>query len=104
MKAHDVQPDGELTAEQLQVVAKLSDAEVRDIDRALLENTAERWRKVARVVGDTMLQAPYRDNSLPDIYYAGRIRRLVEDGTLESQGNLSYMRYSEVRRPITNET
>jgi len=34
---------------------------------------------------------------IPDIYYANRVRALVEAGRLESQGNLDYMRFSEVR-------
>jgi hypothetical protein len=37
--------------------------------------------------------------NIPDIYYAQRLRRLVAVGELESQGNLEYMRYSEVRLP-----
>ena len=37
--------------------------------------------------------------NIPDIYYAQRVRRLVAVGELESQGNLEYMRYSEVRLP-----
>lgn len=36
---------------------------------------------------------------IPDIYYAQGIRRLVDEKKLESQGNLSYMRYSEVPLP-----
>ena len=38
--------------------------------------------------------------NIPDIYYAQRVRRLVAVGELESQGNLEYMRYSEVRLPV----
>lgn len=34
----------------------------------------------------------------PDLFYAIRVRYLVESGRLVSQGNLSRMRYSEVRR------
>ena len=37
--------------------------------------------------------------SVPDLFYAERLRKLVQDGKLESQGNLHYMRFSEVRLP-----
>ena len=37
--------------------------------------------------------------NVPDVYYAQRVRRLVAVGELESQGNLEYMRYIEVRLP-----
>ena len=34
---------------------------------------------------------------VPDGYYAQRVALLVDSGKLESQGNLEYMRFSEVR-------
>lgn len=104
MNSHDVQPDGELTPEQVKLVEELTDTEVQTIDDALLANTCDKWRKVARVVGTTMMELPCRIEGVPDLYYSQRIKRIVEDGLLESQGNLSYMRYSEVRRPDGNET
>jgi len=36
------------------------------------------------------------------VFYAERIRALADFGRLESQGNLSYMRFSEVRLPNEN--
>ena len=93
------QPDTPLSAEQLALVAALTPGEVIDIDRALLSNTDGRWRKVAMVVGKTMGELSNRRQGIPDTYYAQRVRLLVEGGSLESQGNLAYMRFSEVRRP-----
>jgi hypothetical protein len=92
-------PDESLTAEQEALVASLSAAEIEAIDRALLGNTLERWRKVAMVVGKTMMELEGRRAGIPDTFYAQRVRHLVETGSLESQGNLAYMRFSEVRRP-----
>ena len=57
------------------------------------------WRKVARIVGMTIGDLSERLPNVPDVYYAQRVRRLVAVGELESQGNLAYMRYSEVRLP-----
>ena len=36
---------------------------------------------------------------LPDLYYAQRVRALVERGMLIGEGSLDYTRYSEVRLP-----
>lgn len=104
MNSHDLDPDPELTPEQLKLVAELTDAEVEAIDNALLANASGMWRKVARIVGTTMTELPCRVEGIPDVFYSQRIKRLVEAGALESQGNLSHMRYSEVRRVIENET
>ena len=104
MNGHDVEPDGVLTPDQVKLVEQLTDAEIQAIDNALLANTCEKWRKVARVVGTTMMKLPSRVEGIPDVYYSQRVQSLVKDGLLESQGNLSYMRYSEVRRPGENET
>lgn len=98
MNSHDLEPDPPLTTEHLAVIESLSEAQVAEIDRALLANCTGRWRKVAAVVGDTMTYR-FMDafEGVPDVYCAQRICRLVEKGTLESAGNLGHMRYSEVR-------
>ena len=93
------EPDPPLTKEQLALVNKLSEIDIKRIDKILLSNACHYWRKVARVVGTTMMELPERIPGIPDIYYAQRIRHLIEEGKLESQGNLDYMRYSEVRLP-----
>ena len=104
MNSHDLHPDPELTPEQLKLVGQLTEAEVEAIDNALLANASEMWRKVARIVGTTMMELPCRIEGVPDVYYSQRIKSLVEVGLLESQGDLSHMRYSEVRRANGNET
>ncbi len=89
-----------LSDEQKARVAQLTDEEFDIIDQGLLSNACERWRKVARVVGSTMkIGSPTRIEGVPDIFYAQRIRILVESGKLESVGNLDYIGYSEVRLP-----
>lgn len=100
----DMEPDGKLTPEQEQLVGQLTEDEVRKIDMALLSNTNDRWRKVAMVVATTMLELPRRINDIPDIFYSQRIRKLVDEERLIARGDLSYMRYSEVRKPAVNET
>jgi hypothetical protein len=94
--------EAQMTPEQLAKVAQLSQSEIRAIDETLLSNARHEWRKVAMVVGLTMTRCNDAV-SLPDIFYSQRVRKLVEDGRLESQGNLVYMRFSEVRLPTTSQ-
>ena len=46
-----------------------------------------------------MMDDSLRIAGLPDLYYAQRVKLLVESGALLSESNLDYMRYSEVRLP-----
>jgi len=89
--------DSPLTPEEEATVAKLSEADLREIDEALVSNTKSQWRKVAMVAAITMSSLSNHLSELPDVFYAIRVRKLVEDGVLESQGNLARMRFSEVR-------
>jgi hypothetical protein len=41
--------------------------------------------------------APHHKKGIPDLFYAQRIRHLIASGQLESQGNTTSMRFSEVR-------
>ncbi|MEW8023822.1 MAG: DUF3658 domain-containing protein [Candidatus Thiodiazotropha endolucinida] len=96
----DMEPDGKLTPEQEQLVGQLTADKVREIDVALLSNTSDKWRKVTKVVAMTMLELLPRINDIPDIYFSQRIRKLVGNKQLEARGDLSYMGYSEVRKPV----
>lgn len=68
-----------------------------DIDNAILAVVREQWRKVAFIIA-TVVHAR-NDQAVEDDYnlVAARIVALVEQGRLESQGDLSNLRYSEVR-------
>ena len=93
----DRTPDPPLSEEQIKLVAKLSPAEVEHIDQVLLSNCSSQWRKVARVVGSTLLSLKPTHSGIPDLYCSQRVAKLVAEGKLESAGNLQFMRYSEVR-------
>jgi pimeloyl-ACP methyl ester carboxylesterase len=92
-------PDSPLNAEQAVHVSRLKQEDLWEIDRVLLAQAAPNWRKVARIVGMAIGELSERFPNIPDVYYAQRVQRLVAVGELESQGNLAYMRYSEVRLP-----
>ena len=93
------EPDPPLDVAQSMRVSKLTQEDLWDIDRELLTQSARSWRKVSRIVGQAIDKLSSRIPDVPDVYYAQRVRRLVAVGELESQGNLEYMRHSEVRLP-----
>ena len=98
--------DQPMNESQRAVANSLTEDTLQEIDRALLANVAKLPRKVARVVGSTMSNPEVRVSGLPDLFYAERVRLLVESGKLESKGNLYAMRYCEVWLPESraNET
>ena len=89
--------DPKLTSEQAAQVARLSRAQIQQIDQAILSQNDHQWRKVARIVASVMTQLNNRPAGIPDIFYAQCVRRLVAEGMLESRGNISAMQHSEVR-------
>jgi hypothetical protein len=89
--------DPPLSAEEQAVVDQLGATDLQFIDDTILSNSAECWRKVARVAGLAQDALASRYSGLPCVFYALRISRLVDAGRLDSQGDLSYMRFSEVR-------
>ncbi|WOB06854.1 DUF3658 domain-containing protein [Piscinibacter gummiphilus] len=92
-------PDTELDEEDLAAISQLPEADIAAIDVALLAECATSWRKVARVVGSAMKSLQEKLDDIPDGYYARRVVALAAAGKIESDGNLHYMRSSEVRLP-----
>jgi hypothetical protein len=69
-----------------------------EIDLALLANVTNQWRKVAFVVGMTMMEIDSKRRvGRDDLYFAKRIAVLVRRGLIEHTGDLNRMRYCEVR-------
>jgi Protein of unknown function len=99
MSGHDMKPDPPLTPEQAIHVSRLRQEDLWEIDRVLLALSGPAWRKVACIVGMTIGDLSQRFPNIPEVYFAQRVRRLVAVGELESQGDLEYMRLSEVRLP-----
>jgi hypothetical protein len=90
--------DPALSPQQEALVQSLSAQNIEKIDAVLLSQATLRWRKVAMVVDLAMSALEDRVEGIPDLYYAQRVKRLVEHGELEAQGDLSRMGYCEVRR------
>lgn len=90
--------DPPLSAEQERLVGTLSQSQIDAVDSAILSSCVTQWRKVARVVPAAMAQVGSALSGVPDLFYAKRVRALVERGALDAQGDLRRMRYSEVRK------
>jgi hypothetical protein len=93
----EMEPDPPLDVEQSMRVSRLTQQELWEMDHVLLAHAAPNFRKVARIVGMAISDLSPRIPDVPDVYYAMRVRHLVEVGKLESQGNLRVMHVSEVR-------
>jgi hypothetical protein len=78
----------------------LISAPITYFDQRLLAAAKISWLKAARVVGEVLVSFIDEDIAqVGDLVLASRLRALVEAGQLESQGDLSNIRYSEVRLP-----
>jgi hypothetical protein len=88
-----------LSDQEQSAVARLTDTDLQVIDATILASSSNRWLKVARVVTWTEKSLSDRFPGLSYVFYAQRLIHLTEQGRLESQGNLEYMRFSEVRIP-----
>jgi len=70
----------------------------KEIDGTLLANITNNWRKIAFVVGRTMMQIDDKQRvGLDDLYFSTRVSVLVEKGLIEFDGDLNQMRECEVR-------
>jgi hypothetical protein len=68
-------------------------ASVDQIDKVLIATVTARWSKSAMVVARAMTQLSGVDDEL----LQQRLKSLAERGLIESAGNLSELRHSEVR-------
>jgi hypothetical protein len=71
-----------------------------ELDEMILSFARPRWRKVAMIFVETLHLCEGRAVRTSDEAIEARIRALVDAGRLESQGNLSRPRHSEVRLPL----
>ena len=69
------------------------------LDELILSVVKPNWQKVAMVLGKALRLSESRGLETSYAALASRISVLCVDGRLESQGNLSKWRYSEVRLP-----
>jgi Protein of unknown function len=95
--------DPPMTESELKIVALLTPSDFEKIDKQILANIVVNWRKLARVVAQTMGDLEREFPLVPDLFYAHRVMVLTDNGLIEAQGNLKRLRYSEVRLPRISE-
>ena len=66
----------------------------QELDRLIISLALPNWQKVAMVIAKSFDRL---DMQIDADRLAARIEHLVRTGRLESQGNLSRWRYSEIR-------
>ena len=91
--------DPPMTSEEEAIAASLSPSMIESIDRALLSHAKARGRKVAMLVALAMSDPALRVSGLPDLFYARRVKVLVDKGALVADGEFTSMGRSEVRLP-----
>jgi hypothetical protein len=92
-------PDTQLEATQLEFVSRLTATDLEVIDRTLVANSTSSWQKVHRVIGYALVDLKSQLPGIPLGLYAQRVAALVQNGALLAQGNLEFIRQSEVRLP-----
>jgi len=85
--------------EDLNAVIALSTSDVELIDSWLLEGISHRWQKVAKVVATAIMTSDRLEKlvEIPDLYFGMRVEKMVENRLLKSKGDLTKMRFSEVK-------
>jgi hypothetical protein len=86
-----------LNAIESAAATKLSAQELGEIDAAILACVVSEWRKVAMIVAMASQKLEAKFPQFSYVFYTQRIVNLVADHRLESQGNVTSMRFSEVR-------
>ena len=69
------------------------------IDECILRYTTEQWQKVAMVAAGVMFETDPDMSEVNDFEVAERVKALVAEGRIQSQGNLDDMRHSQIRLP-----
>jgi hypothetical protein len=87
-----------MDAEDQAIVAALSPMQIEAIDLAVMQEASARWSKVARGLGTFRKKRPGIPEDVPLEFIWERSCRLVAQGDLESQGDISQWGASEVRR------
>jgi hypothetical protein len=86
-----------LSSEERAAVDSLTENELESIDACILSHCSDRFLKVARIMSRTERELGERFPKLSYIFYTLRLQHLVDAGYLDAAGNLSFMRFSEVR-------
>ena len=90
-------PNPPISAEEKAAADLLSQQDLEAIDACILSHCADRFYKVARIMGRTQDELAERFPNLSYVFYTQRLKRLVDTGHLDAAGEVFKMRFSEVR-------
>jgi len=88
------------TDEEKSIIAGCSDKIVTNIDKEIFKQITKNWQKTAMIVGGAFLSLneKYPNIIIPMGCYITRLKQYELDGIIEVNGDLSKIRFSEVRR------
>lgn len=89
----------ELNKEEQKQIDSLSLSVIAEIEEVLIKNSSSQWRKIARVVAETMMELEPKYKDFSDLFYGQMVVNLIKKGKLVSQGDIYQMRFSEVKLP-----
>ena len=88
---------GDPTAAEKAAADLLSEQDLQAIDACILSHCADRFYKVARIMGRTEDELADRFPKLSYVFCTQRLNHLVDTGYLDAAGDVFKMRFSEVR-------
>ena len=90
-------PNPPISADEQAAADLLSEQDLEAIDACILGHCADRFYKVARIMGRTQDELACRFPKLSYVFYTQRLKHLVDAGRLVAAGDVFKMRFSEVR-------
>tara|TARA_B110000046_G_scaffold87746_1_gene95852 strand:+ start:4777 stop:5088 length:312 start_codon:yes stop_codon:yes gene_type:complete len=87
-----------LTKLELKRISALEKTDIKFIDDTLLSCISLKYSKQALIIIIARQKMEDTLGSIPLTYYSMRIQKMVEEDILEANGNLEYLRFSEVRK------
>lgn len=77
-----------LSVEQREQISLLSREDVARIDNWLMSFAIRRERKIAFLVGQSILQLESEIPNVPDVFYILRVQKLIDEKRLEVEGDI----------------
>ncbi len=90
-------PNPPISAEEKAAADLLSKQDLESIDACILSHCADRFYKVARIIGRTQDELADRFPKLSHVFFTQRLKKLVDTGLLAAAGDVFKMRFSEAR-------
>ncbi|NYZ61528.1 hypothetical protein [Luteimonas deserti] len=84
-------------------IARLDDADLHQIDQAILAALDRSWKPAGLITTGLVLAAPDAHEDLPELVYALRIHALAASSRIETRGDPRVLRTFEIRLPTARD-